>query len=119
LLLLADDAGWAAQLDACLAQLGLGVSVISAPSWAAASSLFEDPRQAFLLSTPACLPAADGSPLPLILLLDAEPAEAPTGVCDWLVRGHLTPTGCAVVCAMPASASSCRTPCSAWPSRTR
>ncbi|WP_339458417.1 putative bifunctional diguanylate cyclase/phosphodiesterase [Pseudomonas sp. EA_105y_Pfl2_R69] len=93
LLLLADDAGWAAQLDACLAQLGLGVSVISAPSWAAASSLFEDPRQAFLLSTPACLPAADGSPLPLILLLDAEPAEAPTGVCDWLVRGHLTPDG--------------------------
>ena len=93
LLLLADDVDWAAQLDACLAQLGPGVSVITAPSWAVASSLFEDPRQAFLLSTPACLPAAAGTPLPLILLLDAEPAEVPSGVCDWLVRGHLTPDG--------------------------
>lgn len=91
LLLLAADASWAAQLDACLAQLGPGVSVISAPSWAAASSLFEDSRNALLLSTPAALPAAQDSHLPIILLLDAEPAEAPPGVCDWLVRGHLTP----------------------------
>ncbi len=91
LLLLATDASWAAQLDACLAQLGQGVSVISAPSWAAASSLFEDSRNALLLSTPACLPAAQDSHLPIILLLDAEPAEAPPGGCDWLVRGQLTP----------------------------
>ena len=91
LLLLAADASWAAQLDACLAQLGQGVSVISAPSWAAASSLFEDSRNALLLSTPACLPAAQDSHLPIILLLDAEPAEAPPGGCDWLVRGQLTP----------------------------
>ena len=93
LLLLATDASWAAQLDACLAQLGQGVSVISAPSWAAASSLFEDSRNALLLTTPACLPAAQDSHLPIILLLDAEPAEAPPGGCDWLVRGHLTPDG--------------------------
>ena len=93
LLLLAADASWAAQLDACLAQLGQGVSVISAPSWAAASSLFEDSRNALLLTTPACLPAAQDSHLPIILLLDAEPAEAPPGGCDWLVRGHLTPDG--------------------------
>lgn len=91
LLLLAADVSWTAQLDACLAQLGQDVSVISAPSWAVASSLFEDPRHALLMSTLECLPAANGSQLPVILLLDSEPDEAPPGVCDWLVRDGLTP----------------------------
>jgi diguanylate cyclase (GGDEF)-like protein len=91
LLLLADDSKWAAQLDVCLAPLGQNVSLISAPSWTVASSLFEDSRHALLLSTPECLSAAQGSHLPIILLLDAEPAEAPPGVCDWLVRDGLTP----------------------------
>ena len=90
LLLLAEDSGWATLLEQCLAHLPDVMPVITAPSWAVASSLFEDKRAALLLSTPQHLPESGHCSLPIILLLDEEPNTVPSDVCDWLVRDRLT-----------------------------
>jgi diguanylate cyclase (GGDEF)-like protein len=89
-LLLADDSGWATLLEKCLAHLPDVMPLITAPSWEVASSLFEDKREALLLSTPQRLPESGHCSLPIILLLDEEPDTVPPDVCDWLVRDRLT-----------------------------
>jgi diguanylate cyclase (GGDEF)-like protein len=89
LLLLAQTPVWAELLRERLSMLGNGYALITAPSWEAASALFDNPCNALLLTTPQHLPPL-GCSLPIILLLDAEPAVAPEGVCDWLVRDQLS-----------------------------
>lgn len=89
LLLLAQEPAWSAILRECLAPLGPSVVLISAPSWESVSSLFEDNRNAVLLTVTALQPAPGRCSLPTILLLEHEPAVAPDGVSDWLVRDVL------------------------------
>jgi diguanylate cyclase (GGDEF)-like protein len=90
LLLLADDPAWLELLRQYLAILGGALSLISAPSWAAASSLYDDSHAVLLLSTPERLPAPGSCVLPTVLLLEQEPSEPPLGVSDWLVRDQLS-----------------------------
>ncbi|TWC32391.1 diguanylate cyclase/phosphodiesterase [Pseudomonas sp. SJZ079] len=90
LLLLADDPVWLKLLQQHLASLDGGLSLITAPSWAVASSLFDSPNNAVLLSTPQHLPVHGSCALPTILLLEQEPVEPPPGVSDWLVRDQLS-----------------------------
>ncbi|WP_420232801.1 putative bifunctional diguanylate cyclase/phosphodiesterase [Pseudomonas sp. ABY48] len=89
LLLLAQEPAWSAILRECLAPLGASVVLISAPNWESVSSLFEDNRNAVLLTVAALQPAPGRCSLPTILLLEHEPAIAPDGVSDWLVRDVL------------------------------
>ena len=89
LLLLAQEPVWSAILRECLAPLGASVVLISAPNWESVSSLFEDNRNAVLLTVAALQPAPGRCSLPTILLLEHEPAVAPDGVSDWLVRDVL------------------------------
>ncbi|WP_460097613.1 putative bifunctional diguanylate cyclase/phosphodiesterase [Pseudomonas sp. S3_C01] len=89
LLLLAQEPAWSAILRECLAPLGPSVVLISAPNWESVSSLFEDNRNAVLLTVAALQPAPGRCSLPTILLLEHEPAVAPDGVSDWLVRDVL------------------------------
>ncbi|QXH94815.1 bifunctional diguanylate cyclase/phosphodiesterase [Pseudomonas ogarae] len=89
LLLLAQEPVWSAILRECLAPLGASVVLISAPNWESVSSLFEDNRNAVLLTIAALQPAPGRCSLPTILLLEHEPAIAPDGVSDWLVRDVL------------------------------
>ncbi|WP_230153704.1 putative bifunctional diguanylate cyclase/phosphodiesterase [Pseudomonas brassicacearum] len=89
LLLLAQEPAWSAILRECLASMGPSVVLISAPSWESVSSLFEDNRNAVLLTVAALQPAPGRCSLPTILLLEHEPAVAPDGVSDWLVRDVL------------------------------
>ncbi|UVE17684.1 bifunctional diguanylate cyclase/phosphodiesterase [Pseudomonas sp. LS44] len=88
IVLLAAEPDWALSLREHLAAMGSHISLITAPSWNAASNLFDDHAHALLLTTPALQPAPGQCPLPIVQLLDAEPAEAPLGVSDWLVRGQ-------------------------------
>ena len=90
LLLLAEEPSWAALLRECLAPMGSAAVLICAPSWESVSHLFENDRNALLLTTPALQPSAGRCRLPTILLLDSEPASAPAGVSDWLVGASLT-----------------------------
>jgi len=90
LLLLAEEPSWAALLRECLAPMGSAAVLIDAPSWESVSHLFENDRNALLLTTPALQPSAGRCRLPTILLLDSEPASAPAGVSDWLVGASLT-----------------------------
>jgi len=90
LVLLAETPEWLELLREQLGVLGSSFPLISAPSWAAASSLFDHQINGLLLTTEARRPAAGVCPLPIILLLEKEPAEAPAGVCDWLVRDGLS-----------------------------
>ncbi|MDA7087019.1 bifunctional diguanylate cyclase/phosphodiesterase [Pseudomonas sp. SA3-5] len=90
LVLLAETPEWPELLRERLGALGSIFPLITAPSWAAASSLFDTPINGLLLTTEARRPAAGVCPLPIILLLEEEPAEAPAGVCDWLVRDVLS-----------------------------
>ncbi|AYC34820.1 EAL domain-containing protein [Pseudomonas cavernae] len=89
IVLLAERPEWAESLREHLAALGSLVPLITAPSWDAASNLFDAANPALLLTTPARQPAPGRCPWPTVLLLDEEPAEAPLGVSDWLVRGSL------------------------------
>ncbi|UXY53180.1 putative bifunctional diguanylate cyclase/phosphodiesterase [Pseudomonas tohonis] len=91
MLLLAETPGWAESLRELLGSLGSVAPLITAPSWEAASSLFDDADGGLLLCTPGLLPAPGRCHLPTILLLEHEPEEAPAGVSDWLVHGQLTP----------------------------
>ena len=90
LLLLAENPQWATLLRAPLEALGAAFQLITAPSWTAASSLFAGGGSGLLLATPACRPAPESCPLPTILLLEEEPAEAPADADDWLVRASFS-----------------------------
>ena len=90
LLLLAEEPSWAALLRECLAPMGSAAVLIYAPSWESVSHLFENDRNALLLTTPALQPPAGRCRLPTVLLLDSEPDSAPAGVSDWLVGASLT-----------------------------
>ena len=90
LLLLAEEPSWAALLRECLAPMGSAAVLIGAPSWESVSHLFENDRNALLLTTPALQPPAGRCRLPTVLLLDSEPDSAPAGVSDWLVGASLT-----------------------------
>jgi len=85
LLLLADEPAWAALLRECLAPMGDGAVLISAPNWESVSNLFEADHSAVLLTTPSLQPAPGRCSLPTVLLLEQEPLVAPLGVSDWLV----------------------------------
>lgn len=89
LVLLADSSGWAELLREHLGALGSSSQLITAPSWEAASSLFDDHASGLLLATPERIPEPGQCPLPMVLLLETEPSEEPVGVSDWLVRGSL------------------------------
>ncbi|MHA6494828.1 putative bifunctional diguanylate cyclase/phosphodiesterase [Pseudomonas borbori] len=90
LVLLAETSEWPELLRTQLSALEGVFPLITAPSWEAASGLFNGQSGGLLLTTPARQPAFGCCPLPTILLLDEEPAEAPSGVCDWLVRDQLS-----------------------------
>ena len=90
LLLLAEEPSWAVLLRECLAPMGSAAVLIDAPSWESVSHLFENDRNALLLTTPALQPPAGRCRLPTVLLLDSEPDSAPAGVSDWLVGASLT-----------------------------
>ncbi|MDQ0707159.1 diguanylate cyclase (GGDEF)-like protein [Pseudomonas sp. W3I7] len=89
LLLLADEPAWAALLRECLAPMGDGAVLVSAPNWDSVSRLFDDDHSAVLLTTPSLQPGPGRCSLPCILLLEQEPLVAPLGVSDWLVLGAL------------------------------
>ncbi|WP_027896521.1 putative bifunctional diguanylate cyclase/phosphodiesterase [Zestomonas thermotolerans] len=86
MVLLADGSDWGRLLREQLAALGNPSALITAPSWEAASALFDDHPQGLLLTTPRFQPAPERCSLPVVLLLDEEPREPPLGACDWLVR---------------------------------
>ncbi|WP_322981786.1 bifunctional diguanylate cyclase/phosphodiesterase [Pseudomonas sp. C11] len=90
LVLLADTPEWAELLREHLSALNSQSPLITAPSWEAASNLFDDAVDGLLLATPEHLPDPTRCPLPVVLLLDAEPQHLPVGVSDWLVRDSLT-----------------------------
>jgi diguanylate cyclase (GGDEF)-like protein len=89
LLLLADEPAWAALLRECLAPMGDGAVLISAPNWESVSRLFDDDHSAVLLTTPSLQPGPGRCSLPCVLLLEQEPLVSPLGVSDWLVRAVL------------------------------
>ena len=84
LLLLAETPQWAQLLREHLAALGNAYSLITAPSWESARSLFDEDEVGLVLATPGKLPARDNCRLPIILLLEREPTQTPAGVADWL-----------------------------------
>ncbi len=90
IVLLAETPEWAAVLREHLASMGNLSALITAPSWAAASGLFDEHTQGLLLATPLMQPEPGSCPLPTVLLLEHEPPEPPVGVSDWLVRDALT-----------------------------
>lgn len=85
LLLLAEAPQWAQLLREHLGALGAAYSLITAPSWESASSLFDEDQVGLLLATPDKLPSSGQCGLPMIVLLEREPTTAPVGVADWLV----------------------------------
>ena len=89
LLLLAEEPSWAALVRECLAPMGNTVVLICAPGWESISYLFENDRNALLLTTPALQPAPARCRLSTILLLDSEPEATPQGVSDWLISASL------------------------------
>ena len=89
LLLLAEESSWAALVRECLAPMGNTVVLICAPGWESISYLFENDRNALLLTTPALQPAPGRCRLSTILLLDSEPEATPQGVSDWLISASL------------------------------
>ena len=89
-LVLLAETEWSSLLRDCLQTLGNPATLITAPSWDAACSLFDGQEHGLLLSTPANLPAAGRCHLSTVLLLEQEPPEAPAGVSDWLVRDSLS-----------------------------
>ena len=89
LLLLAEEPSWAALVRECLAPMGNTVVLICAPGWESISYLFENDRNALLLTTPALQPAPGRCRLSTILLLDSEPEATPQGVSDWLISASL------------------------------
>ena len=66
LVLLADSPGWAELLREHLGALGSPSPLITAPSWDAASNLFDDHASGLLLATPQRMPEAGQCPLPMV-----------------------------------------------------
>ncbi|MDH4610139.1 bifunctional diguanylate cyclase/phosphodiesterase [Pseudomonas sp. BN102] len=89
MLLLAETPAWAELLRGRLSAMGSAFPLVTAASWDSASSLVDEMDCALVFCTPQLLPAAGRCPLPIILLLEEEPFDAPQGVSDWLVREHL------------------------------
>ena len=89
LLLLADEPAWAALLRECLAPMGDGAVLISAPNWESVSNLFDDDHSAVLLTTASLQPGPGRCSLPTVLLLEEEPLVSPLGVSDWLILNAL------------------------------
>jgi len=90
LLLLAAESQWPALLRECLAPLGEAVSLVCVDEWDDVSSQYDDQRHTLLLTTAQLQPGPGRCKLPMIMLLDHEPLEAPLGVSDWLVRETLS-----------------------------
>ena len=90
LLLLAEEPSWAALLRECLAPIKTVAVLVCAPNWESVSYLFENDRNALLLTTPGLQPAPGRCRLATILLLEAEPDVSPQGVSDWFVAPNLT-----------------------------
>ena len=67
-----------------------GAVLVTAPSWESVDSLFARDRNALVLATPDRQPAPGRCDLPMVLLLEDEPAQAPPGVSDWLVFAQLS-----------------------------
>lgn len=88
MLLLAETPAWAELLRGRLSAMGSAFPLVTAASWDSASSLVDEMDCALVFCTPQLLPAAGRCPLPIILLLEEEPFDAPQGVSDWLVREH-------------------------------
>lgn len=89
MVLLADSPEWAELLCRLLIAIDSPTPLITAPNWEAASSLFDGLDNGLLLATPDRLPSLDQCSLPIVLLLEQEPAQPPAGVSDWLVRSSL------------------------------
>lgn len=89
LLLLADSPQWAQSLRAHLGALGAAYTLITAPSWEAVRSLFDEDQVGLLLAPPERLPSREHCHLPMIALLDSEPLTPPPGADDWLVPATL------------------------------
>ncbi|WP_439886732.1 putative bifunctional diguanylate cyclase/phosphodiesterase [Pseudomonas sp. MBLB4123] len=87
LFLLTESVQWGERLRAQLRVLGGAQNLITVPSWAAASTLFEEVSPALLLCSPEQLSAGAGCSLPVVLLLEQEPGpgQLPAGISDWLV----------------------------------
>ena len=68
-LLLANEPEWAALLRECLAPMGEGAVLISAPNGDSVSRLFDDDQGAVLLTTPSLQPGPGRCRLPCVLLL--------------------------------------------------
>jgi len=91
LFLIADRPDWAPLLSDCLLRAVPGASLISAPSWEAASGLVDERRPTVILATPARQPDPARCRLPVVLLLDEAPEALPPGAVDWLPRHGLDP----------------------------
>ncbi|MEE1891571.1 bifunctional diguanylate cyclase/phosphodiesterase [Pseudomonas otitidis] len=89
LLLLADTPGWAEGVRPLFEALGPNYLLITAPTWEAASSLFDDGTEGILFCTAEQLPMPGRCHLPTVLLLEQDPGELPAGVHDWLPRERL------------------------------
>ncbi|WAH58612.1 bifunctional diguanylate cyclase/phosphodiesterase [Pseudomonas silvicola] len=89
LLLVAQDPAWVALLRQCLAPLGSTAVLVVAESFETVDEIFHADRAAVVLATPQSQPAPGRCALPVVLLLDREPEQAPMGVSDWLVKGSL------------------------------
>ena len=89
LLLLAQDPTWATLLRECLVPLGAAMVLVEVQPGEATDPLCQRDRAAVVLTTGALQPAPGRCKLPVVLLLDEEPVQAPVGVSDWLVKGSL------------------------------
>lgn len=90
LILLAETPQWSELLHERLEALGGPAPLTCASSWPAAEALLGDSPDGVLLTTPAHLPSPEQCRVPIILLLDNEPEQAPAQACDWLVRDQLS-----------------------------
>lgn len=90
LILLAETPQWSELLHERLEALGGPAPLICASSWPAAEALLAQSHDVVLLTTPAHLPAPEQCSVPIILLLESEPVQAPAQACDWLVRDQLS-----------------------------
>ncbi|SDI10757.1 diguanylate cyclase (GGDEF) domain-containing protein [Pseudomonas flavescens] len=90
LILLADTPQWGELLHERLESLGGPAPLTCASSWPAAEALLGDNPDVVLLATPAQLPSPEQCSVPIILLLECEPEQAPEQACDWLVRDQLS-----------------------------
>jgi len=89
LLLLADTPEWSALLRECLAPLGETTVLVCVSGWEAVGDPFDIPHNTVIFTTPKLQPPGGRCKLPVVLLLDAEPDDEPSGVADWLVRDSL------------------------------